>query len=95
MAGHVFLVAEVFHGITPIQLSRLAYEYAEKNNVKHSFNRFSRLAGPDWLYGFLKRKQSISIRKPEPTSLNRVLGFNEEQVKTFYANLTEVITLTN
>lgn len=95
MADHILLLAKVFHGITPMELRKLAYEYAERNDVKNNFNKSSRLAGSDWLCGFLKRNPQISVRKPEATSLNRVMGFNEQEVKHFFENLDEVTKKNN
>lgn len=33
----------------------------------------------------------MSLRKPEATSLNSVLGFSKQEVKLFYENLTSVL----
>jgi hypothetical protein len=40
-------------------------------------------AGNDWLWGFIKRTKrnsSISLRKPEKTTINRILAFNKDEV---------------
>ncbi|CAH1997229.1 unnamed protein product [Acanthoscelides obtectus] len=42
----------------------------------------------DWMYGFLKRNSEISIRRPEPTSVNRILAFNATEVQIFFDNLS-------
>lgn len=57
--------------------------------MQHNFNKKTKLAGLDWTYGFLKRNPLISLRKPEATSLNRILSFNE--VKLFFTNLETVM----
>lgn len=44
------------------------------------------MAGRDWLEGFLKRN-GISVRKPEATSINRITAFNKTEVSLFYKNL--------
>jgi hypothetical protein len=41
----------------------------------------------DWLNGFMKRNPGISLRKPEPTSMNRITAFNKEEVHIFYTNI--------
>lgn len=48
-------------------------------------------AGKDWLYGFLRRHPTISLRKPESTSLARITAFNREEVSIFYANLSSLV----
>ncbi|KAF2894279.1 hypothetical protein ILUMI_11894 [Ignelater luminosus] len=61
------------------------------NLIPHNFNKESNCAGPDWLEGFLKRNTSISVRKPELTSINRIERFNKEEVELFYKNLEELM----
>ncbi|KAJ8949557.1 hypothetical protein NQ318_016187 [Aromia moschata] len=87
MAENIKLLAKLYYGLSPLQIRGAAYEFAEANNIKHSFNKTRKLAGKDWLYGFLKRNTSVSIRKPEATSLNRVTAFNKDEVQMFYSNL--------
>lgn len=87
----VLLLARCFYGITSLELRRLVFEFAEINNIKNDFNKSSRMAGPDWLVSFLRRNPTVSVRTPQATSLNRILGFNYTEVKLFYSNLTTVM----
>nr|CAH7738863.1 unnamed protein product [Callosobruchus chinensis] len=48
-------------------------------------------AGVDWLTAFLKRKQSLSVRSPEATSMSRATSFNRTNVDLFFANLADVM----
>lgn len=91
MAENIKLLAKLFYGLSPLQVRSAAYTYAEKHNIKHNFNRDRKLAGKDWLYGFLKRNPSISIRHPEATSINRVTAFNKGEVNLFFENLEDVM----
>lgn len=75
---HILKLAKLFHGMTKNQLRKLAFSYAEVNNIRHNFNSQANMAGKDWYYGFLKRNPEVSLRKPEPTSVNRISAFNEE-----------------
>lgn len=88
---HLKTLANMYYGLTPLQFRKVAFEYAEKLNIHHRFNTTIKLAGKDWLEGFLKRNPSISIRKPEATSLNRIKGFNKTEVNTFFQNLENVM----
>jgi hypothetical protein len=89
--SHVIKLANMFFGITPIELRRLAYQFAEANNIKHRFDKELNMAGHDWLELFLKRHPEISIRKPEGTSQNRISAFNKTEVDRFFNNLLTVI----
>lgn len=91
LADQVLKLAKFFYGLTPIELKRLAFEYAEANHIPHRFNKGTKLAGPDWLQLFMKRHPNISLRKPEGTSLSRVTSFNETNVKQFFENLEECL----
>lgn len=92
IADHLKMLANMFYGLSPIDFRRAAFEYAERNNLKHNFNKSSRMAGRDWLEGFLKRNPSISVRKPEATSIPRIRGFNKTEVTLFFTNMQEVMT---
>lgn len=87
IADHVVLLAKMFFGLTPIELRRVAFEFAEKNNISHNFNKNAKEAGMDWYYGFLRRNPTVSLRSPEATSINRIQAFNESEVKLFFDNL--------
>ncbi|XP_049961752.1 uncharacterized protein LOC126481835 [Schistocerca serialis cubense] len=69
---------------------RTRMKYAEANNIANNFDKSSRLAGKDWLALFLKRNPSISLRKPEATSIIRIQAFNEEEVNAYFKNLERV-----
>ncbi|KAH9643830.1 hypothetical protein HF086_016730, partial [Spodoptera exigua] len=67
-------------------LRSAAYEYAEKHNIPHRFNKETKVAGKEWLRGFLQRHPDISLRQPTSTSIARAIGFNRPQVERFYLN---------
>lgn len=80
-------MAKRFYGITQLQLRKLAYDFAVAKNIKNIFSSEKGMAGKCWVYSFLKRNPGISLRVPEPTSLNRVLGFNKSEISIFFTNL--------
>ena len=75
-------------------MRRVAFEFAQKNNIAHRFSQNERLAGKDWFDAFLKRNPTISIRKPEATSVNSITGFNCDDVKKYFENLEKVFSKT-
>jgi hypothetical protein len=39
IATHVTLLAKMFHGVNPVRLHCIAFDFAEQNKMKHNFNR--------------------------------------------------------
>lgn len=95
MTEHILKMAQMFYGLAKMELRRAAYFYAEKNSIPHRFNKMKESARKDWLNGFLKRNKQVRVRKPEATSINRIMAFNKDEVKIFYDNLDEVMTKYN
>lgn len=91
IASHLLLLAKLFYGVTLTELRRIAFEFADKNNIKHNFNEATKLAGKDWAQGFMRRNPQLSLRKPEATSINRILSFNKNEISHFYDNLKSVM----
>lgn len=81
---------KTFYGLTLKALGNLVFEYAERNNLNHRFNKEKRSAGKDWVYSFCKRHK-LSLRVPEKTSLARAAGFNRPQVELFFRNLRQIL----
>ena len=52
---HVKLMEAALFGLTTMDLRRLAYSDAEKLGVWHPFSHENKMAGFDWLRGFLAR----------------------------------------
>lgn len=79
------------HGLSTKETKKLALSFAIANNlnIPESWKEKEE-ASSEWLGGFLKRNQSLSIRKPEATSQARAAGFNEPVVQLFYDKLDEV-----
>ena len=91
LADHIKLLANMFHGLSPVKCRELAYEFAFKNKLKIPDNWLTdKRAGPDWWAGF-KSRNSLAIRSPEATSFARATAFNRPVVNQFYDNLMAVI----
>ncbi|XP_033124341.1 uncharacterized protein LOC117122744 [Anneissia japonica] len=85
--------AAIFYGITIQGLCELAYSLAIANDAPNIPNSWAKnnKAGIDWAQAFLKRNPSISIRKPEATSIQRMINFNPHNVSMFFNNLENVL----
>lgn len=90
LADHCKELSRRFYGLCFKDLQSLAYEFAEANGIQHSFDKVSRLAGRDWVYGFLKRNGTLSLKTPEAISLGRAIGFNEPQWNIYQDNLKQL-----
>lgn len=87
LADHLRAMSNKFYGLTREQFRKTCFLIAEKMGVAERFNTEAKIAGKDWLSGFLQRHPDLSIRKPEATSINRILGFNKNEVTRFFDNL--------
>lgn len=76
-----------FYGLSFKDLQAMAFEYADSNGIPNPFDKSSRLAGRDWVSGFLKRNSTLSLKTPEAISLGRAIGFNEPQWNIYQDNL--------
>jgi hypothetical protein len=90
LADHIKQLSNQFYGITLTDLRRLAYDLAENLNIKHNFNKATKMAGEDWAAAFRKRNPTLSLRQPSATSINRILAFNKSEVDLFFSNLGKV-----
>lgn len=64
------ILADRVKYLSSIQIRKAAFRYAQELKIPHNFDSNAKMAGRDWLFGFLKRNR-ISIRKPA----NRLEGF--------------------
>lgn len=84
--------SQLQHGLTYNSTRKFAYEFAQIN--KKTFPEKwheNQMAGLDWIQGFLKRNNTLSLRKPESSSLARSTGFNKLAVDEFYKNLSDLM----
>lgn len=79
------------HGLPPKEARKLAFEFAvlKGKKIPPSWEK-NECAGEDWLAAFVKRSQTISLRRPEATSLARAIGFNKPVVDQFFVALKEL-----
>lgn len=90
LVNYIKLMENRLFGLNTKDLRKLAYQLAERNNKKHSFNDLKKEAGKDWVRAFLKRNPTLSIRKPEATSIARAMAFNKDNAGKFYSLLGEL-----
>lgn len=92
LIDYLLNMSKRFLGMTTSQVRHFAYELAIANNCTFpDVWNIKKKAGKDWLDGFLKRHGTLSLRKPEATSLARASGFNKPVVDNFYDMLRDVL----
>lgn len=94
LVQHLLQLENRFYGINMRDVKELAFELAERNNLPHPFNKDKRMAGQDWLNGFLHRNPKISFRKPEATSAARARAFNKPSVTKYFDLLKTIMQQT-
>lgn len=60
---------------------KLAFEYTERNEFKHSCPKEKKQPGKDCLYGFLKSHHNLKLHKPQEINLNKDPVFSKEEVQ--------------
>lgn len=92
MKGYLLKSADIYYGLSPKEVRKLAYDYARKLNLKIPQSWTARqMAGADWFSSFMKRHPTLSIRTPRATSLARATAFNKTNVDLFFKNLRIVL----
>ncbi|CAH2099325.1 unnamed protein product [Euphydryas editha] len=95
LVEHILQLENHMFGLTITDVRRLAFDVAESNKIAHRFNKERKMAGKTWFYSFKKRHPELSVRQPERTSLNRIRGFNRDNVNGFFDLLERIIDENN
>lgn len=91
LAAYLKKMSDIYFGLSPYEVRKFALEYATALNRKMPQTwTTNKMAGIDWFKGFMKRQSSLSLRKPEATSLARASSFNKVNVEAFFKNLLTV-----
>ena len=78
---------KTFYGLTIMDIRVLVFEYCKRNEIDNPFPKETKLAGEDFVRGFLKRNKDLALRKPQGVAINRVFDLNKEAVKRYFDNL--------
>jgi DDE superfamily endonuclease len=96
LADYLLKCSSIGFGLTRAKTRQFVYEYAVRIKLADDERKYppswdrNKTAGVDFLLSFLGRHPELALRKPEPTSIARAIGFNRHAVELFYANLREV-----
>ena len=88
LANYLEKCSGMFHGLTTKNIRTLAYEMACLNRIEVPATWTEKqIAGREWLFGFLRRHETLAIRQPEATSLARTTAFNRATVGASFFNI--------
>jgi hypothetical protein len=92
MKEYILKSSKMCYGLTYSQIRKMAYDYAKLLNCQCPESwEHKKTAGIDWLKGFMKRHEELSLRKPENTSLSRATSFNKTNLAEFQANFEQAL----
>ncbi|KMQ82951.1 pogo transposable element with krab domain-like protein [Lasius niger] len=74
---------------------KFAYDLAKHLNLPHQFKKEKKTAGKQFYYDFIARHPDLSLRTPQSTSIQRMLGFSRHQVERFFNKYTELLAKYN
>ena len=55
LVEYILKLEEKGFGLTPHDVREIAFDFAERNNLHHNFDKDQKMAGPDWWASFRKR----------------------------------------
>lgn len=92
LVQYIQTIARMQYGLTKKGVRELSYRFAKANKKKFPPKwEQDNMAGEEWMRLFMGRhNKSLSLRKPEPTSLSRSTSFNKTNVEKFFDNLEVV-----
>ena len=82
LADYITTCSDRFNGLSCMEARKLAVDFARANSISvpNSWTRTG-LAGPDWLSEF-QRRNELSLRSPEATSMARATASTRSQSAT-------------
>ena len=63
LEDYIIKMDAAFYGLSINDIRTVVFEYCQKNNIKNNFNSDNKMAGRDFVAGFLKRHPRLSLRK--------------------------------
>lgn len=93
LCTYILKCSKMHYGLQTKQVLTLAYEFGSLNKIKMPSSWVTnRSASKDWLRAFMRRNSTLSLRKPEATSLSRASSFNRTNVGNFFNNLQSILS---
>ena len=84
LENYLIRASQLHHGLSTREVRKLAFDFAEKLGKDIHHWEEAKTAGKDWLWAFLHRNPTLSLRSPEATSIARATAFNRPVVNAFF-----------
>jgi len=89
LVDYLITASRLHHGLSMKDARSMAFEFTQANDkVVPDSCVMNQTAGKDWLWGFMRRHPTLSLRSPQATpqatSLSRATSFNRTDVGAFF-----------
>lgn len=91
LAAHIIKLQKSGFPLVRKSVLRLAYQIAERLNIKTTFNPIKKKAGKDWFCNFMRRNPRLSIRKAQGLSRDRAERLNREETADYFELLKKTL----
>lgn len=88
LTNHILKIAQLSYKLSNYDIRRIAFKFAEENNIPHQFAKESGLTGRDWYLEFMKRHPELNSIKW--TSKSRS-AYTNGSIKTYFDNLENLM----
>lgn len=83
LVGRILHMESRLYGLSVEDVRKIVYTFCNRNNIP-GFNDEEQMAGRKWMSSFMKRHPELSLRTPEKTSMQQVVGFNKAKVSRYF-----------
>jgi hypothetical protein len=78
--------SDIYYGLSTREVRKFAFECAVELNMKFPQRwKDMKMAGAEWFTKLLKRHKTLSLRKPEATSVSRASRCNKTNVNASFS----------
>ena len=92
LVRYIQIMESQMYALTTTDVRHLASELTEWKNLQHPFDRNTHMAGKDWMWSFMAKHSTLTIRVPVGTSLACINGFNRAAADGFFQNYQQILT---
>lgn len=84
-------LAKLVQRLTPIELRKIPFQYAQVNRSRHNFNEAREEVGKDWLQLLIMRHSEINLRKSKTHIIQVSLTYLPDDLNLTWQKRFEII----